>query len=54
MKYVAKLKGEFEVTQECEANSEEEARQIFSENRGTDIESTAISMLEIESIVEVE
>lgn len=54
MKYVAKLSGKFEVTQECEASSKEEAISIFEQNLGNDIESTATSVLEVLSIEEVE
>ncbi len=53
-KYFAKLTGEFELTQECEANNEAEAKEIFIANGGTEVESTATSLLEIISIEKVE
>lgn len=54
MKYVGKLRGEFELTQEVEAKSEEQARKMLAENAGKDIESIATETLEILSIEEVE
>lgn len=54
MIYRAKLTGTFEVTQDCRADSEEEARKIFEENRGEDVESTATSLLEVISIEELD
>lgn len=47
MKYLIKIRGEFEETQQVEAKTQEEAEVIASENRGTTIERTASGPIEI-------
>ena len=55
MKYIAKIRGEFEKIQKVEAKTEEEARKMFNGNEVDDIEETAISVCEIiGEITEVE
>lgn len=49
-----KIRGEFEMTQDVTAETEEEARQMLKQNRGAMIEETATGDLEILEIIEID
>jgi hypothetical protein len=51
--YTGKIVGEFTETQKVEAENEEQAKELLSENRGDTIERTASGDLEVSDIVEV-
>lgn len=54
MKFIGKIKGKFEETQSVIANSKEEAEKLLSENAGETMDRTAIELLEVSDVVEVE
>ena len=54
MKFVGKIKGEFEETQSVEAETEEQAREMLKSNLGETIDRTATGDLEVIEIVETQ